>query len=109
MLSSYRLLTRPQRRAFLAALAGWALDALNFFIFVFCLRAISIEFRTDAKSVAEGIFLTLAFRPVGALVFGWLAEKYGRRPILMINIISYSAVGVAAAFPPHLPRVARFR
>jgi MFS transporter, SHS family, lactate transporter len=102
MLSSYRLLTRPQRRAFLAALAGWALDAFDFFIFVFCLRAISIEFRTDAKSVAEGIFLTLAFRPVGALVFGWLAEKYGRRPILMINIISYSAVEFASAFAPNL-------
>jgi SHS family lactate transporter-like MFS transporter len=98
----FRSLTRPQRNAFFAALAGWALDAFDFFIFVFCLRAISIEFHTDLKSVAEGVFLTLAFRPLGALVFGWLAEKYGRRPILMINIISYSAVEFASAFAPNL-------
>ena len=83
MLSSLRMLTGRQRRAFFASLAGWSLDAFDFFIFVFCLRSISAEFHTDVKSVAEGIFLTLACRPLGALVFGWLAEKYGRRPILM--------------------------
>jgi SHS family lactate transporter-like MFS transporter len=97
-----RNLTRAQRNAFFSSLAGWSLDAFDFFIFVFCLRAISSEFHTDVKSVAEGIFLTLAFRPVGALVFGWLAEKYGRRPILMINIVSYSAVELASAFAPDL-------
>jgi len=79
------MLTGRQRRAFFASLAGWSLDAFDFFIFVFCLRSISAEFHTDVKSVAEGIFLTLACRPLGALVFGWLAEKYGRRPILMLN------------------------
>lgn len=98
----FRSLTRPQRNAFFAALGGWSLDAFDFFIFVFSLRAISIEFHTDVKSVAEGIFLTLAFRPLGALVFGWLAEKYGRRPILMLNIVSYSAVEFASAFAPSL-------
>ncbi|HEY8054079.1 MAG TPA: MFS transporter, partial [Steroidobacteraceae bacterium] len=59
-------------------------------------------FHTDIKAVAEGIFLTLAFRPIGALVFGWLAEKYGRRPILMINVVSYSVVQLATAFAPNL-------
>jgi SHS family lactate transporter-like MFS transporter len=98
----FRNLTRAQRNAFFSSLAGWSLDAFDFFIFVFCLRAISTEFHTDVKSVAEGIFLTLAFRPIGALVFGWLAEKYGRRPILMINIVSFSAVELASAFAPDL-------
>jgi SHS family lactate transporter-like MFS transporter len=102
MLSYFRMLTRPQLHAYFAALGGWALDAFDFFIFVFCLKAISGEFHTDIKAVAEGIFLTLAFRPVGALVFGWLAEKYGRRPILMLNVISYSAVQLATAFAPNL-------
>ncbi len=81
-----RELTGAQLKAFVASLLGWALDAFDFFIFVFCLKAISAEFHTDIKAVAEGIFLTLAFRPLGALVFGWLAEKYGRRPILMVNV-----------------------
>ncbi len=102
MISYFRMLTRPQLHAYLAALGGWALDAFDFFIFVFCLKAISGEFHTDIKAVAEGIFLTLAFRPIGALVFGWLAEKYGRRPILMINVVSYSAVQLATAFAPNL-------
>ena len=57
MLSSLRMLTGRQRRAFFASLAGWSLDAFDFFIFVFCLRSISAEFHTDVKSVAEGIFL----------------------------------------------------
>jgi MFS transporter, SHS family, lactate transporter len=102
MLSYFRMLTRPQLHAYFAALGGWALDAFDFFIFVFCLKAISGEFHTDIKAVAEGIFLTLAFRPIGALVFGWLAEKYGRRPILMLNVVSYSAVQLATAFAPNL-------
>jgi len=102
MLSYFRMLTRPQLHAYFAALGGWTLDAFDFFIFVFCLKSISGEFHTDIKAVAEGLFLTLAFRPAGALVFGWLAEKYGRRPILMLNVISYSAVQLATAFAPNL-------
>ena len=109
MFAVFRMLTRVQRRAFVASFAGWSLDAFDFFIFVFCLRSISTEFHTDVKSVAEGIFLTLAFRPVGALVFGWLAEKYGRRPILMINIVSYSAVEFASAFAPNLAMLLMLR
>jgi SHS family lactate transporter-like MFS transporter len=105
----FRDLTRAQRNAFVSSLAGWSLDAFDFFIFVFCLRAISAEFHTEVKSVAEGIFLTLAFRPLGALVFGWLAEKYGRRPILMINIVSYSVVELASAFAPNLATLLALR
>jgi MFS transporter, SHS family, lactate transporter len=98
----FRMLSGAQRRAFFASLAGWSLDAFDFFIFVFCLRSISAEFHTDVKSVAEGIFLTLACRPLGALVFGWLAEKYGRRPILMLNVLSYASMQLATAFAPNL-------
>ena len=109
MFGYFRDLTRAQRNAFVSSLAGWSLDAFDFFIFVFCLRAISAEFHTEVKSVAEGIFLTLAFRPLGALVFGWLAEKYGRRPILMINIVSYSVVELASAFAPNLATLLALR
>jgi len=95
-------LTRAERHVFLAAVAGWSLDAFDFFIFVFCLGAIAGEFHTDVKAAAEGIFLTLAMRPLGALVFGWLAERYGRRPVLMINIVSFSVLELASAFAPDL-------
>ncbi|MBI5507100.1 MAG: MFS transporter [Deltaproteobacteria bacterium] len=95
-------LSRSQRHTFVASVAGWSLDAFDFFIFVFALKAIAGEFQVEVKSVAEGIFLTLAMRPLGALFFGWLAERYGRRPILMINIVSFSVFELASAFAPDL-------
>ena len=103
------MLTRPQLHAYLAALGGWSLDALDFFVFVFCLKSISAEFHTDVKAAAEGIFLTLACRPIGALAFGWLAEKYGRRPILMLNVVSYSVLQLATAFAPDLTTLLALR
>ena len=102
MVTPFRTLTRAQRNAFFASLAGWSLDAFDFCIFVFCMKSISADFHTSVKSVEEGLFLTLAFRPVGALVFGWLAEKYGRRPVLMLNVISFSVAELASAFAPSL-------
>jgi MFS transporter, SHS family, lactate transporter len=109
VLSAFRMLTRTQRRAYFAALGGWSLDAFDFFIFVLCLRAISGEFHTDVKAASEGIFLTLAARPFGALLFGSLAEKYGRRPILMLNVLSYSVVQLATAFAPNLATLLALR
>ena len=109
MIDYFRMLTRPQLHAYLAALGGWSLDALDFFIFVFSLSAISTEFHTTIKAVAEGVFLTLACRPIGALVFGWLAEKYGRRPVLMLNVVSYSVVQLATAFAPNLATLLALR
>jgi SHS family lactate transporter-like MFS transporter len=109
VLGYFRGITGPQLHAYLAALGGWTLDALDFFIFVFCLKSIGSEFHTDVKAVSEGIFLTLACRPFGALAFGWLAEKYGRRPILMVNVVSYSAVQLATAFAPNLTTLLALR
>ncbi|HUY83431.1 MAG TPA: MFS transporter, partial [Steroidobacteraceae bacterium] len=109
MVSAFRSLTRAQRNAFLAALSGWSLDAFDFFIFIFSLKAIGADFHSDIASVAEGIFLTLALRPVGALVFGWLAERYGRRPVLIANVLSFSAVEVASAFAPNLATLLALR
>ena len=102
LLGPFRTLNRSQRHTFIASLAGWSLDAFDFFIFVFALKAIAGEFHSTVKAVSEGIFLTLAMRPLGALFFGWLAERFGRRPILMVNIISYSAFELASAFAPDL-------
>ena len=109
MLGHLRTLTARQCHAFFAAFGGWSLDAFDFFIFVFCLRAISAEFHTDIKTVAEGLFLTLAFRPLGALAFGWLAEKHGRRRILMLNVACYSLLQLATAFAPDLTSLLALR
>jgi SHS family lactate transporter-like MFS transporter len=100
--SDLQRLTHPQRRAFLAAFLGWTLDSLDFFLLVFCVKAIATEFHTQPSAVLGAVFLTQAFRPVGALVFGMLADRYGRRPVLMFNILSFSAIELACAFAPSL-------
>src|SRR5262249_11942640 len=78
------------------------LDAFDFFLMVFCLPAIAHEFGASIREVSEALFLTLAMRPLGALFFGALAERYGRRPILMINVLSFAGLELASAFAPNL-------
>jgi SHS family lactate transporter-like MFS transporter len=98
----FRTLTPTQRRTFVACFLGWSLDAFDFFIMVWCLPAIATEFQVKIPAVAEGLFLTLAFRPLGAFLFGRMADRFGRRPTLMLNIISYSVFELASAFAPSL-------
>ncbi|HEY4037656.1 MAG TPA: MFS transporter [Burkholderiaceae bacterium] len=95
-------LTGQQRKIVLAAFLGWALDAFDFFILVFTLSAIAKEFNVAVHDVAYAIFLTLAMRFVGAFVFGRLGDRFGRKPILMLDIVCYSVLGAAAALAPTL-------
>lgn len=98
----FRDLTSSQLHAFCASFAGWALDAFDYFLFVLALRAVAHDFRVQVAAVAQGLFWTLAMRPVGAAIFGVLAERFGRRPILMINVVSYSLCELGSAFAPSL-------
>jgi SHS family lactate transporter-like MFS transporter len=91
-----------QRNTFIACFLGWSLDAFDFFILTFCVSAISAEFHAQVSAVFEAVFLTLAMRPVGALLFGTIADRYGRRPALMIDIIAFSVFELASAFAPSL-------
>ena len=85
-------LTAGQRRAVWAGFLGWTLDAFDFFLMVFMLKAIAADFGVGVKDVSEALFLTLAARPLGALVFGRLADKVGRRPVLMGVILAFSVL-----------------
>jgi MFS transporter, SHS family, lactate transporter len=97
-----RSLNAVQRNTFAACLLGWTLDAFDFFLLTLCLRAIAADFHTGIESIAEAIFWTLVMRPVGALLFGLMAERFGRRPTLMLNIVSFSIFGLASALAPTL-------
>jgi SHS family lactate transporter-like MFS transporter len=102
MLFELKALNREQRAAFAASFLGWTLDAFDFFLLVFVVKAIADDFHTEVKAVTFAILVTLAMRPLGALVFGRLADRFGRRPILMLDILLYSALELASAFAPSL-------
>ena len=102
LIADIKSLEPSQRNAIWASYLGWTLDSFDFFLMVFMLTAISKEFGTDVKAVAEGVFLTLAARPLGAFIFGWLGERFGRRPVLMADIIIFSLFEFASGFAPTL-------
>jgi SHS family lactate transporter-like MFS transporter len=101
-LSGVGELDRHQWSAVAASFLGWTLDAFDFFLMVFMFGAIAKEFHTNVAAVAIASTLTLAARPFGALVFGMLADQYGRRPVLMVDILLYSLLEFASAFAPSL-------
>jgi SHS family lactate transporter-like MFS transporter len=100
LMQPFRSLNPMQRRAFTACFLGWTLDAFDFFLLTFCLDSIATTFHLSLETATKSIFWTLLMRPVGALVFGALAERFGRRPTLMINVVSYSVFAVASALAP---------
>jgi MFS transporter, SHS family, lactate transporter len=85
-----------------ASFLGWMLDAFDFFLVVFVLQRLASDFGTDVTGVTWGIAVTLATRPIGAFIFGRIADRYGRRPALMASVLLYSAMELATAFSPSL-------
>jgi SHS family lactate transporter-like MFS transporter len=101
-LNALKELTPNQRNVVLSCFLGWTLDSFDFFIIVFVFRDIANEFKTDIPSVTATLFVTLAMRPLGAFLFGIAADRFGRRPTLMINILFYSFVELLSGFAPTL-------
>src|SRR5437870_7763506 len=100
-MSSDRAIASDQRAAVLAGFLGWTLDAFDFFLVVMTLTAIAREFGTSDAGVAFSLLLTLLFRPVGALIFGLLADRYGRKLPLMLDLVFYSIVEVLSGLAPN--------
>jgi Arabinose efflux permease len=92
--------TATQKHVAVASFSSWMLDAFDFFILVFVLSDLASWFGTTVSGVSIAIMLTLAVRPIGALIFGRLAEKFGRRPILMLNILFFSIFELLSAWSP---------
>ncbi|RJS95402.1 MFS transporter [Salinisphaera sp. Q1T1-3] len=94
---------RPaQRHAVVACVAAWMLDAFDFFILVFILSDIADAFSSSVETLSYAIMLTLAVRPIGALIFGRAAERYGRKPVLIVNIVLFSVFELASGLAPGL-------
>jgi SHS family lactate transporter-like MFS transporter len=94
--------TSEQKHVVAASFLGWTLDAFDFFLLVFVLKDIAAEFSTQITNVTFAILLTLAMRPIGAYLFGRAADRWGRRPTLMVDVLLYSVIELASGFAPNL-------
>ncbi len=86
--------------AVFASFLGWTLDAFDFFLVVFTLTAIGAEFGVTDAAMAGTLAITLAFRPVGAFIFGLMADRYGRRTPLMLSLVFFSVMEVLSGLAP---------
>ncbi len=96
-----RTAAHDQNATVAAGFLGWTLDAFDFFLVVMTLTAIAKEFGKSDAAIALSITLTLAFRPVGAFIFGLLADRYGRKIPLMIDLVFFSIVEVLTGLAPN--------
>jgi SHS family lactate transporter-like MFS transporter len=100
-LALVRSLSSGQRKTFVASFLGWTLDAFDFFLVTFVVTKIAGDFGRSIPDVAFAITVTLMMRPLGALIFGWFADRYGRRVPLMVDIAIYSLMELLTAFAPN--------
>src|SRR5438552_17613098 len=84
-----------------AGFLGWTLDAFDFFVLVFLVDTLAAQFGVKKSDIVMTITATLAMRPVGAVIFGLLADRYGRRVPLMANVIFFSVVELFCGFAPN--------
>lgn len=97
----FKSLSRTQRNTFIACFLGWTLDALDFFLLTFVFAPVAHDFGRTIPQVTFAITITLMMRPLGAFIFGWLGDRFGRRIPLMIDIVFYSIVELLTAFAPN--------
>jgi len=102
LLAPLRELDATQRHTVLASFLGWTLDAFDYFLLTFVIVTVAKEFAVGTAAITYALFLTLAARPLGALLFGRLADRFGRRPVLMLDVVLFSLFEFATAFASSL-------
>ena len=90
-----------QRNAVLAGFLGWTLDAFDFFVLTFVIEDVAKSFGRTRPDIALAITLALATRPIGALIFGLMADRFGRRLPLMLNVVFYAVISVLSGLAPN--------
>ena len=91
-----------QAHAVTASFLGWTLDAFDFFVVVFLIDKLAAVFHVGKTAIISSLFVTLVMRPVGALIFGLLTDRFGRRIPLMTNVVFFSVVELLCGFSPNL-------
>src|SRR6476469_6551123 len=96
-----RVQRRNQRNAVLAGFLGWTFDAFDFFVLTLVIDDVARSFGRSRPDITLALTFALAMRPVGAVVFGLLADRYGRRIPLMLNVVFYATVSVLSGLAPN--------
>jgi SHS family lactate transporter-like MFS transporter len=89
-----------QRNAVLAGFLGWTLDAFDFFVLTFVIDDVARAFGKTRPDIALTITLALATRPIGAFIFGMMADRFGRRLPLMLSVVFYAVISVLSGLAP---------
>ncbi|HLI62632.1 MAG TPA: MFS transporter, partial [Terriglobales bacterium] len=84
-----------------AGFLGWTLDAFDFFVVVFLFDTLAAHFQVPKRDIVLSVTATLAMRPVGALIFGMMSDRYGRRRPLMANVVYFATMEVLCGFAPN--------
>jgi SHS family lactate transporter-like MFS transporter len=103
-MSGQQTLTSPNSvrfHAMSAGFLGWTLDAFDFFVVIFLFDTLAAHFHVPKKQIVLSVTATLMMRPLGALLFGMMADRYGRRRPLMWNVLFFSIVELLCGFAPN--------
>ncbi|MEO7999412.1 MAG: MFS transporter, partial [Gemmatimonadaceae bacterium] len=105
----WRAGSREAQRALVAGAMGWALDAFDVMLFSLTLPAVIAELGlTKAQAGALGS-ITLLGAAAGGLIFGYIADRFGRTRALMASVLMYSVFTAACGLSQTLTQFAIVR
>ncbi len=86
--------------AFFAGFSAWTFDAFDFFILTYVVPRVAHDFHRSLADITATLTASLLMRPVGAFFFGLIADRWGRRIPLMLDIAFYSVMEVLSGLAP---------
>ena len=104
-----RQATAGQRRTLFAAALGWALDAFDAMLYALVLALLMRDLGMNKTTAGLLGTLTLLASGMGGLLFGFLADRIGRKRALMASILTYSVCSFASGLATSIAMLAAAR
>src|SRR5512138_1597244 len=106
---TFRQVTPEQRRTLIAAALGWALDAFDVMLYAMVITYIMRDLGMSKGMAGLLNTLTLLASGIGGVLFGFLADRIGRKRALMLSILTYSVFSFASGLATSVKMLAVFR